>query len=1117
MEKVRADEVQADIIGATRANSLGYNGTGFLIGDAGLGLDTGNNATLFADFGSRVRFWVDWVEADSSDGVAEDGYGLGTPFLTWMVGNGANGTVDPVDGKLYGEGIAPNANIVVERVFGDTGNWFGGNILDVWRDASQKGAYGLYNPWGGGTINNYEAMSYNIDVATRDADNTKSGDQPLLLLMAGGNSDLTATGCNKNGITVGMSEGYKPHKSVSADNINEWVTASADGPTADGRIKPDFVAPSTWGAGVRSHSPTATATGEQIISNDYLYASGTGGSAAMACGAATLFADYYNRTNGARPSPAMVKAALVNGATDMDDAVNTPPIPNGREGWGRINLTNVIAPDFKVFYDDQSSPLADNTQKVYSNISVTDDTKPFKVSLVWTDVPAPNATGAGRALINDLNLTVISPGGTEYHGNQFTNGWSNSSMTGYDTANNVECVYVQTPQLGIWAIRINADDIRSDAVSGTPQVDQDYALVVSGKVGVDGGPVVTNAYADPNPTNGAATSMLIADISGLSNITNAEYFIDATGANGTGFAMTPTDGLFNSTSEKAFATIDIAALGWLPGESHTLYVHARDNASKWGEYYDVILYVGTGYYLHVETSLGTNMSLLKVLPDETSVITNTTGDMGTAGQYRVGNAAWISEPYGNPTQIGGTWRYIAYGMVNTKDASGFMYAKVFKYGTMTQLNPAPTQCSTNVSGKYSYYRFEWTETIPNNTISAGDWIYVEIWLNATKGDGGSGVTQYTFAGVTQASGPHDAYFCDVDDNSQAELTTPNSMTELTDGEYVAISTSNDVRATSADPGAQDEIFARYRFQISESPNYITGITLTHEALYSAAVTCTMYAYNYATSLWTQVGTTQSFGAGAEATMTRSIASNYADYISTAGGLNWGVYASARATCSLDCARADIAYSIPYPTFVLGYDNNTASSLIVVPETIATVIPPFCNITVQLGWNLISVPLVGPTVLPGALMDIADGGGGLVQWDRVMWYDPGTPANLWKQYYTVWNAGLNDLTVVNHTIGVWLNVTNVGDGQICLGGSGYANNTNATIPLSQGWNLIGYPARDDSTYPVGQLISATGATLVEGFNATATYRTSPLVASYVMKRGQAYWVYCPSATTWWVNW
>jgi hypothetical protein len=49
------------------------------------------------------------------------------------------------------------------------------------------------------------------------------------------------------------------------------------------------------------------------------------------------------------------------------------------------------------------------------------------------------------------------------------------------------------------------------------------------------------------------------------------------------------------------------------------------------------------------------------------------------------------------------------------------------------------------------------------------------------------------------------------------------------------------------------------------------------------------------------------------------------------------------------------------------------------------------------------------------------------------------------------------------------------------------------------------------------MSATGATAVEGFNASATYRTSVLTPSTVMKRGQAYWVYVPSATTWWVDW
>ena len=93
------------------------------------------------------------------------------------------------------------------------------------------------------------------------------------------------SGCSKNGITVGVSEGYKPHKSNDADNIDEIWSLSGTGPTADNRIKPDIVAPATWGAGARSHDPGAASfPGLEVIDADYLYGWGSGGSSAIACG-----------------------------------------------------------------------------------------------------------------------------------------------------------------------------------------------------------------------------------------------------------------------------------------------------------------------------------------------------------------------------------------------------------------------------------------------------------------------------------------------------------------------------------------------------------------------------------------------------------------------------------------------------------------------------------------------------------------------------------------------------------------------------------------------------------------------------------------------------------------
>ena len=97
------------------------------------------------------------------------------------------------------------------------------------------------------------------------------------------------------------------------------------------------------------------------------------------------------------------------------------------------------------------------------------------------------------------------------------------------------------------------------------------------------GPVTSGVAASPNPTESATTVTLTATVddstTGGSNIAQAEYFIDAVGSDGSGTAMSATDGNFNSMTEGVTASIDVS--GWTDG-AYTLYVHGRDSSGNWG-------------------------------------------------------------------------------------------------------------------------------------------------------------------------------------------------------------------------------------------------------------------------------------------------------------------------------------------------------------------------------------------------------------------------------------------------------------------------------------------------------------------------------------------------------
>jgi hypothetical protein len=241
-----------------------------------------------------------------------------------------------------------------------------------------------------------------------------------------------------------------------------------------------------------------------------------------------------------------------------------------------------------------------------------------------------------------------------------------------------------------------------------------------------------------------------------------------------------------------------------------------------------------------------------------------------------------------------------------------------------------------------------------------------------------------------------------------------------------------------------------------------------------------------------------------------------DYISTSGGLNWGVYASVRATCSLDYANATISCSAPYPQFVLGFDNAAAPSMVVAPEKLPTTGAWF-NVTVAAGWNLISVPISGPTTMPGALQDKVNGGAGLVGWSRAMWYNPATPADPWKQYYTGWNSALNDLANVDRTMGVWLFVTSVGDGAIALGGTSYSTPSTTAISLKTGWNLIGFPSNDVGYTVAMMKASCPSVTIVERYNVTMPYLSGAMSNAEALAAGKGYWAYVVADSIWTVTW
>ena len=254
------------------------------------------------------------------------------------------------------------------------------------------------------------------------------------------------------------------------------------------------------------------------INDNYLYEGGTSQAGPHASGAAAVFVQWYRQTfGGLTPSPALVKAALINSADDMGTATipdptntdpgdpsgeivvgDTGPVPNGDEGWGRINLVNLIHSSRRFQMTDQGIELGSG-QNWEKRVVVGSDDQ-VKITLVYTDVAALPA--AIPALVNDLDLEVVAPDGSLYRGNAFAEGESVPGTPEGDRINNVEAVHLTLPAAGEWLIRVRAHNVVSDIhhrTNGTPR--QDFALVLSGALPLPGEGVISfdrDAYRTPD-------------------------------------------------------------------------------------------------------------------------------------------------------------------------------------------------------------------------------------------------------------------------------------------------------------------------------------------------------------------------------------------------------------------------------------------------------------------------------------------------------------------------------------------------------------------------------------------------------------------------------------------
>ncbi|CAM9317023.1 unnamed protein product [Discosporangium mesarthrocarpum] len=395
-------------------------------------------------------------------------------------------------------GVATGAQLAIFDVSSD-GDTIDAHVVGngLWEAAEPTGAKVHSNSWGGDP--NCEVDDQAVDIDEYLYENPEH----IILVSAGNDGDLkndpshdtctiSSPAIAKNVLTIGASSSGPTRVTYTnmdgniiesffddLADINVVAYFSSYGPSEDGRVKPELVAP-----GDQVFSASSDATDSHTC--QLAAASGTSMSCPIAAGAAAIVRQYFIdesfyvndleergmcgpdsvwKCEGFEPSGPTVKAVLINSANLMGGSSE----PDNLRGFGRVQLDSGLMLDGEggsavYVTDSQWTSIYSSREDLYE-LDVEDADVELRATLAWYDPPASPLSSV--QLQNDLDLTVVSPSGKEFLMWEFGVP---------DSRNTVERVIVpaSSSEVGTWKIKVSAKSLSSDP--------QPYSLVVMGSI-----------------------------------------------------------------------------------------------------------------------------------------------------------------------------------------------------------------------------------------------------------------------------------------------------------------------------------------------------------------------------------------------------------------------------------------------------------------------------------------------------------------------------------------------------------------------------------------------------------------------------------------------------------
>lgn len=313
---------------------------------------------------------------DSSN-WSTDTNGHGTHVAGTIVGQG-------VSNSKY-KGVAPGASVKIAKVEDSTSIFNdGGQFKDASDYMNQSPVADIVSMSMGVPSSNCKGTEY----SSRVVDDYVFYAGQIYVIAAGneyddyGSTSIRYPGCSKNAITIGsvLDNGN--------DTIDDIASDSSRGPTGDGRKKPDIVAP-----------------GSVITSTDnddnygYVSMSGTSMATPHVSGLVATLREHYSWLNNASRVKAYLGVRAIPHSGNIDNNGNT-------YGLGKVDSYVAHWNDNVTdgWVGNSASGTVTNDTYSYIDITATYDTGLLGVVLAWSEPPA--SAGAGKAVINNLDLWI---------------------------------------------------------------------------------------------------------------------------------------------------------------------------------------------------------------------------------------------------------------------------------------------------------------------------------------------------------------------------------------------------------------------------------------------------------------------------------------------------------------------------------------------------------------------------------------------------------------------------------------------------------------------------------------------------------------------------------------